>query len=380
MQADMHYYGTYCMARAAGLTMDAAQIVASAAQYVDDNVHGDPIVMKDGARLQREPTAHHITDVIENINPNDQRNVWVPFHFLPGNETEDGNADYTIRLRCRKDSEPARFMVEHVLKAAAADLVALERLGITAHVYADTFSHHGFSGVGSRHNMVESNSFTFDHDEETVAEMRTKGDKFFSRFKAHGGVVDNVKSWRNALSQRVAAVKSTIGEIGAGALGHGSVATYPDQPYLVWSFEYSHPARHRVQRDNPADFLEACVALHEMFRLFAEARADYADGSGGRAFAEIADTVRIILAIPAGKDQRVAAWQDAAASGKLFAAAENIPPYLGDAWTNWLKDADGKITSYDAMDHPPCRFHIAAGAHRSFVLHELMPSRNLLIA
>lgn len=379
MQADMHYYGTYCLARAAGLTIEAAQIAASAAQYVDDNVHGEPVVMKDGARLQREPTAHHITDVVENINPSDQRNVWVPFHFLPGNETEDGDTDYTIRLRCRKDSEPARFMVDHVLNLAAGDMVALERIGITAHVYADTFSHHGFSGVGSRRNMVESESFTFEHDEETVAALRAKGEKFFGKFKAYGGVVANVKEWRNAISQRVAAVKSTIGEIGAGALGHGSVATYPDQPYLRWSFEYSHPSRHRVQRDNHADFLDACRALHDMFRRFAETRADFADGSG-RAFAEVEDVVREILATPKGEGERIAAWRNAATTGRLFAQNEDIPPYLGDAWTAWLKESDGKITSYDAMDHAPCRFHIAAGAHRSFVLHELMPARNLLIA
>lgn len=380
MQVDMHYFGTYCMARAAGLSAEAAQIAASAAQYVDDNVDGDPIVLKDGARLLREPTAHHITNVPKNIEPNDQRNVWLPFHFLPGNETEEDDTDYTVRLRCRKDSEPARHMVDHVLELAAGDFAALERIGITAHVYADTFSHYGFSGVGSRRNLVEGDSFTFRHDDETVAAMRAKGRKFFRDFGEHGGLVANVKAWREALTRRVAAFKSTIGEIGAAALGHGSVATYPDQPYLVWSYEYSYPRRRRIDRDNPQDFLDACRALHDMFRRFAEHRPDFADGSGERPFSGIEGMVRDILATPSGKEDRIAAWQNAAATGRLFAEGEDILPYLGDAWTAWLADADGKITSLDAMDQPPCRFHIAAGAHRSFVLHELLPARNLLVA
>jgi len=36
MQEDMHYYGTYAMARAAGLKAAHAKVIAYAAQYVDD--------------------------------------------------------------------------------------------------------------------------------------------------------------------------------------------------------------------------------------------------------------------------------------------------------------------------------------------------------
>lgn len=380
MQKDMHYTGTYCMARAAGLTAEAAQIAASAAQYVDDNVSGDPLVLKDGARLLREPTAHHIGDVAQNVDPDDQRNVWLPFHFLPGNEPDGDDADYTARLRCRKDSEPARFMVDHALTVAAGDIVALERIGITAHVYADTFSHHGFSGVSSRRNLVEGDSFAFDHDDETIAALRMMGEEFFGKFGAHGGLLPNIKDWYAALSKRAAEVKSLIGEAGAAALGHGSVATYPDQPYLAWRFDYSYPRRRRIERDNPQDFFEACQALHTMFARFAAARPDFAEPAAGRPFAEIDGAIRDILATHGTKDQRSAAWQQAARAGLLFAIGEDIPPYLGEDWTRWLAAIDGKIDSTTAMAHSACRFHLAAGAHRSFVLHQLLPSRNLLVA
>ena len=41
MQQDMHYYGTYAMARAAGLAVKDAKILAYAAQYVDDATSND---------------------------------------------------------------------------------------------------------------------------------------------------------------------------------------------------------------------------------------------------------------------------------------------------------------------------------------------------
>ncbi|MEW5728757.1 MAG: DUF6765 family protein [Pseudomonadota bacterium] len=375
MQKDMHYYGTYAMARAAGMTRAAAGVVATAAQYVDDNVARTPVVFRDGARLIRRPTAHSIYDVARNVNFDDQRDVWLPFHFLPGGD----GADYTERLRCRKDSESARSMRDTVLTGLEGDVNALERLGITAHVYADTFSHHGFSGVSSRKNLVDGDSFTFQPDEDMVLLMREKGRKFFAKYGVQGGLFDNVKAWAGfaAVGIGAAAVKSMIGEVGAGALGHGGVATYPDQPYLQWSFTYQAD-RTVVERDNPTDFHDGCRALYEMFSQAAAIR-DFGDG-GGRPWSEIADRVWTILSGVVGPEEvRSQAWQDAARAGELFAEKEEIPPYAGDAWTAWLEDAHG-LDYEAALDHSACRFHMAANAHRSWVQYVLMPSRNLLVA
>ncbi len=37
MQIDMHYYGVYTLARAAGVNREAAEVIATVAQFVDDN-------------------------------------------------------------------------------------------------------------------------------------------------------------------------------------------------------------------------------------------------------------------------------------------------------------------------------------------------------
>lgn len=395
MQIDMHYYGTYAMARAAGISAEAAATIATCAQFVDDNVSNEPITLKDGARILRRATAHHLEDIVENTDENDQREVWVPFHFLPGDEIDPGeNEDHTLRLRCRKDSEPAQQMVAAFLERAAGDVNCAERAGIIAHVYADTFSHHGFSGVSSRRNRVDNEAFEFKHDDELVRQLNTWGKDFFARFGVQGGRLPNIKQWVNmggigerllpwirklGLGRLYATVTSWIGETGSGALGHGPVATYPDQPYLKWRFVYEYPRRVAVDRDNPADFLDACRALHRMFAQLAQCRSDLADGPA-RPFAEIEEAVKEILASTADKVERGDAWQTAAAAGRLFAAPEGIPPYDGLSWTRWLAVIDGKIDSMEALAHPACRFHIAANAHRSWVLHELLPARNLLVA
>ena len=76
MQLDMHYYGTYAMARASGLRPETCQIVAAAAQFVDDNAGKEKVEFDDGARIDVDATAHHTVDV-HNTDPKDQRKVFM---------------------------------------------------------------------------------------------------------------------------------------------------------------------------------------------------------------------------------------------------------------------------------------------------------------
>lgn len=149
MQVDMHYYGTYAMARAAGLAPDDCRVIATAAQFVDDNAGKDSISFKDGARVDVDATAHHALDVA-NLDPEDQRNVWIPFHFIPGN----ARAEYTERLICRRDSgdgHPSpRFERQEVLPAARGDYGTCLRghllaLRLQRRVLAEEPDRHGFT-------------------------------------------------------------------------------------------------------------------------------------------------------------------------------------------------------------------------------------------
>jgi hypothetical protein len=362
MQIDSHYHATYALARAAGLQPEVAQTIATCAQFVDDNVAQASIELRDGSRVEVEATAHHPVDR-ENLEPQDQRQVWVPFHFLPGNEGDS----FTERLKCRKDSVIAREMVEHYLELADKPY-AVSLLGIAAHVYADTFSHYGFAGVSSRGNKVHNDSFEFSDDlHPDILEYITKKQASFRR--RHGAqLLDNIKSW--------------LGEAVSGALGHGGVATFPDRPYLAWSFEYESADAiegKRSRRDNRVTFVEGFARLHDMFARFAARRPDLRSNDG-REFADIEAAVREVVAVQAPCEGRVAAWQAIAGSGRMFGSGgESIPEYQGPLWNqHWkeLHDADN-VTAIS--HHAVWRFYQAAAVHRTHVLRDLLPRHGLIV-
>ena len=59
MQLDVDYYATYAIARATGINSDDARIIASSAQFVDDNVAKSHVEFHDGTLIDQEATAHH---------------------------------------------------------------------------------------------------------------------------------------------------------------------------------------------------------------------------------------------------------------------------------------------------------------------------------
>jgi hypothetical protein len=362
MQIDMHYYGTYAMARLAGLKPIICKKIATASQFVDDNAAGSHIEFLDGGRIDAEATAHHVSDIIVNRDPEDQRQVWVPFHFLPGNQGHT----FSERLLCREDSKIAREMIEHHL-GYAGHTAGVCLIGITAHILADTFSHFGFSGVGSRRNKVESASFKFEMSFEPGIEdyLKAKERAFFRKYGKGGGYIANIKSW--------------LAETVSGALGHGAVATYPDRPYLKWSFEYEYPKRQRVFRNNPAHFLEGCKALHKLFSRFAQANPLLSSGERV-AFDVIKDRVAAIIAFQGRKKDRIKAWRKATKKGHMGPQAFEIPLYKPESWLEQSANMQLSKHSAAALRSNLYRFYQAASIHRQFVLRELLPSYRLVVS
>ena len=192
MHSDIHYCGTYAMARLAGLKQEACQTVATAAQFVDSNDEDQSVAFEDGGKFNVIPTAYPPVH-IKNTTPydNDQRRVWVPVHFLPGNKGDS----MSERLICRQDSEIACQMVEHCLSLIDKPF-GLYLVGIAAHVYADTFSHYGFSGVSSRWNEVDGLSIKLHNDERNeIAESRFR--------EKYGATMSGLQNWRRRIIDEI---------------------------------------------------------------------------------------------------------------------------------------------------------------------------------
>jgi hypothetical protein len=83
MQIDMHFYGVYALARAAGMSDAIARKIAYASQFVDDAIDDDCIILDDNRAIVPTMTSHKPIDY-QNALAGDQWKVWIPFHFLPG--------------------------------------------------------------------------------------------------------------------------------------------------------------------------------------------------------------------------------------------------------------------------------------------------------
>lgn len=367
MQRDMHYFGTYAMARAAGIRPEDCQIIATAAEFVDDNGKRFEARFSDGGLLAFVPTAHHSVDR-DNLDEADQRQVWVPFHFLPGNEGET----LSQRLVCRKDSEIARELVAHNIGRAGEDFGPY-LAGITAHVYGDTFSHYSFSGVSSRSNEVES-ELVVPINAEGVMESDLKGE--IEGFVAKYGFEVKFPNFKKEVWREIGEYTSDFIEGTTGALGHGGVYTFPDKPFLVWEVQFAGGLKET--RNNPDTFLEGCEKLYAMFQRFLEKRPG-ARGDKGRPFDEIREAVKEILAVQADRDGRAAAWEEAAAAGRLFLSHEPILPYRGEEWKEQRERLHKSENSQDVLETDIFRFYQAASLHRIYVLRDLLPRHGLVV-
>ena len=365
MQSDMHYYGVYCLARAAGIKKSSATIIAYASQYIDDSVVREITDHEDGSRVVAVATAHHASD-IKNIDHDDQRYIWVPFHFIPGGKGDS----FTEKLLCRKDSPIAREMVQNNI--AQNNEYILELVGITAHVYADTFAHYGFSGVSSRRNRVVGDSLQLLQSSSVVKSiLGEKISNWFKEYGSQGGLLKNIRS-----------VMSGAAELATGALGHGGVSIYPDQPYLKWQFEYEYPSgsvSKISKRDNQKTFFEGCTKLYEMLRQFVESHPEHSDETTRINFDDISTLIKEILAHEGDKFERASLWCKHAKAGSLFGKKETVPVYDPSVWHKQHEEFSKLTNPSEFAKFNIYKFFQAASYHKHYVLRELLTKYGIIV-
>jgi hypothetical protein len=354
MQADMHFYGIYALARAAGLKRKTANLIASASEYVDDSILDESIHLDDGRSMLAEMTAHQTIDY-HNADASDQRKVWLPFHFLPGGQ----GSTIGEKLICRKDSQIAREVVKRNLEQAAKVKYGPHLVGVTAHVYADTFAHYGFIGANHELNAIRDGTLSEIIDDPSVLDhVMAQAGKLFDRIKS-----------------------STLSH--GFPLGHGPAVTYPDRPYLRWSYIREVDGV-KIERDNSKDFMEGCKALHAMLEQYATNCPNHKDPAGGKRWVDISSTVREIIKFEGKKDDRIQKWKTAMTSGQLSAKSETIPKYLGHRWTETIEKIKFRPASApEAGTLVKTDLHLyyrAARWHRNLVLTELLPEHGILAA
>lgn len=385
MQIDFHHAVTYVVARAAGFFHIPAQTIAYAAQAVDDAVSGSTIVFDNGAMFKRHASAHKMLDY-RNLRELGNHLVWLPFHFLPGNggltDRRDPGGSFIEKLVCRPDSLVARDMVAACIVDQDRPY-ALHRLGVSMHVYADTWAHQGFAGVN--HDVNRAHDLSDDEHEEHGVKERLK-DFFGDIFeKAASGLVGD-----------------------AFPLGHGAVLSFPDRPYLQW--RYKDYKGRPVERDNTATFMEAAQRMCEGMQRY-RAKDPQADVPGLPAGYASAIERQLRETTDPDGEKRHQAWLEAIAEGK-FPFGRQVIDYVASGPGSWKHAAlgaagdaeDAMIAQMDLTERVEYLFkagattkgrftydpqfltsdyklfHDALQAHRFHVIHELLPRYGICAA
>ncbi|MEA2038678.1 MAG: DUF6765 family protein [Thermodesulfobacteriota bacterium] len=249
MQIDFHHGVTYVVARLAGFGHREAETIAYCAQYVDDATNGGVIEFTNQAMYSRIYSAHKGLDY-RHFDKLSNHHVWIPFHFLPGNggkrAGENPQGSFIEKIICRSDSYVAKDMLLACIRGRNEPL-GLHRLGITMHVYADTWAHEGFAGVNHVVNDVKALD---DQDEPDPGFLARLEDFFGDQFDRAAGrfVGDSLP------------------------LGHGAALSYPDRPYLRWRYRDSRGVT--VVRDNPVRFVKAAQAMCIAMQRYMVGRVD----------------------------------------------------------------------------------------------------------
>lgn len=352
MQIDFHHAVTYVTARIAGFSHVEADIIAYSAQYVDDATCDGTVCFSNKAMYTRINSAHRTVDP-ENLNDVSNHLVWLPFHFLPANDggPDQGriNGTFIDKIVCRPGikSPVAEDMLTMTL-AAKGKPNALHSLGITMHVYADTWAHQGFAGVLHEVNEVDD-------------AVETSKPKVFGK-----SLADTIGAW--------------IGEKVIPPLGHGRALVLPDMPFLQW--RYTDGRGKVVTRDNSNDFLEAAEAMCRFMQQYREVSAPI-----GLPAKDAAEIKRLFAALKSenGKERHTG-WLQAISAGNFSFGPATIA-YDESGRNSWKAKALGTasdlpVHSYrdDFLDSNWKRFHDAIQQHRLSLLHDILPKYGICAA
>ena len=350
MQLDMHYYATFFLAEYANIPLEDVRRIAYAAQYVDDSTKYDSNQHKDGGLLYGIASAHHPLDCVKNrlINGEEQRRVWVPFHFLPGGS---GNT-FGKKLICMKNSKIANEMFRNHIENNINKEYQVYLIGVASHVFMDTFSHYGFSGISSKYNSVKENSIIPHVKNEKLKKyILGKKGKFLKDFGLEK-------------------VARFLAEYATSALGHGGAMTFPDRPYLHWELEFVEKhSNHEemINRKNKETFLEGCQALYYYLSEFAKKKykIDSPD------FDTTKKEIENILAFEGTKIERISKW-------KNIIKANNID-YDPNIWEEEKNNFNKYEYSKYGIEANVYRFHQAVSYHRYYILKDLLPKHEIAV-
>lgn len=259
MDINFHYFAVRTIAEQAGFDADDAQLIAAYSQFVDDFTEWQNYWFKtvpDYAKgLAKNIGLYYSFDIITTgfgsalemarlAIPTYQKNIVVPFHFVPRDILSETLNHTSRREYCTypADITGTSLIAELLVDAkegymAAEGRYTLMRVGMLLHIFADTYAHQNFSGFHGWENYCHIVSLTATDTEEPVEDE-----------------------------------SSLISYDSAYSIGHANAGHAPDLTYAKFELTYAENETQRGKdsytgthsRNNTTTFLDASKQIYTL--------------------------------------------------------------------------------------------------------------------
>lgn len=355
MQKDFHFYAIYTLCRLSGLKREESKIIAYSSQHTDDAKYFHAINFENGGRFQQGMSAHRFL-TLKVFRKEVGYDIFVPFHFLPGGE---GNC-FWEKMLCRQNSEISKIMISETLKSVKKPS-GLHRLGISLHVYADTWAHQNFCGM--KHS------------------------------------INNVTNLRDETNNEFEYLGQYLPE-----LGHANANKFPDIPYLEWGYDEQREVINNTER-----FIDAANSIYKILSNDLRNQIPMIYEREPVAWEYIVEKLNKTFLFVGSLDERIAHWEKSIESG-FFGLNEKIryddrewfysaievqeqKPFMINTWNsyknsqimkgkspfNQYRDSNKYIRLEDFKTSNWKYFHDALLEHRYFLKHQLLPQYEIFI-
>ena len=333
MQMDFHYYGIYTLCCLANIHHDFSEKIAYASQHTDDAKYNHELFFKNGGRFKQQRSAHEFLD-LKVFTKEVGYDIFLPFHFLPGAEGEE----FYESLICRENSEVAQEMLGDTLSTLEKPY-GLHRLGITLHIYADTWAHQNFHGLQKQHNVVNNLSYKN----------------------------------KSALLRSVAEYLPEI--------GHGQAFKSPDEPYLVWSYR-GYNMKEEIEINNTERYVDAAAKIFNYIAMSVYEKYPEIFVEEPRKWVDVENLFREIFAFNGELEDRINNWKDKLSSN--FFGFKSFTSYHDREWfrkavvvyKNGIEDEYHREPDFNKSDWK--YFHDAVTYHSFYIKHELLPKYGII--
>lgn len=359
MQADFHYYATYCAAVLAGYDHRESLDICHSAQLVDHCSR--TFLQKVGGPDQAVTTQLQLELMDARTDyPGlcDITRIWSSFHFLPRDlyaEVHRGSKNYRdkYRLICGPNGD---LLVDTVMTAKDKSLQAA---GVAMHVLADTWAHTYFAGTPS---LVINN--TNHHFFELIPDDEGGFEKRKIVFSHNPSAAEDPEEGVYVGSVYQSSENSIMN------LGHGRAGHLPDYSFIRYVYLPAWGDYREIYKNNPSDYEHAFGQMvYALSFLRGQAEVFQKETYADDILEPHIETIRTII-----QKRQVDASEDWKAFGESL-TGEEIVDFDRDAYTDEYRTTDDPDKKNTFLG----RFFDATLAQKEIVTRRIFESGNRLV-